>query len=141
MRNATPPPYAFARYSTGPTLAKGETHSRVRYTAGDTASDVRTFAVPCAQRLHGEVHMGLDDGTLDIGHATTGANQWVGIQGGAASPGPVAAGDATPLSNQRIIAQVTKDWDPPNPRRTPAITVGGATLEAAGRELDKLNEW
>ncbi len=84
--------------------------------------------------------MGLDDGTLDLGHATTGANQWVGIQGGAVSPGSVG-GNAVPLSTQRIIAQVTKDWDPPNPRRTPAITVGGTTLAAAGRELNRLNEW
>jgi hypothetical protein len=85
--------------------------------------------------------MGFDDGTLNIGHATTGANQSVGIQGGAASPGPVGAGNAIPLSNQRIIARVTTDWDPPNPRRTPAITIGGTTLADAGRELDRLNEW
>lgn len=41
----------------------------------------------------------------------------------------------------RTIAKVTKDWEPPNPRRTPEIVVRGATLEEAGNALNRLREW
>lgn len=48
----------------------------------------------------------------------------------------------TPLDTTgRTIAKVTKDWDPPNPRSSPPIVVRGATLEEAGKALDKLREW
>jgi hypothetical protein len=58
--------------------------------------------------------------------------------GGADRPGPIA----TPLGTSRIIATVTKDWDPtPNPRKTPEIKVEGATLAKVFDELNKQGEW
>jgi hypothetical protein len=64
------------------------------------------------------------------------------ILGGAGLPGVLGVDEPIPLDDlQRIIAKVTKDWDPPNPRTTPAITVGGATLEQAADQLNKLSEW
>ena len=64
------------------------------------------------------------------------------ILGGGAPPGVLGADEAIPLDDiQRIIAKVTKDWDPPNPRTTPPIVIGGATLEKAAEQLDKLAEW
>ena len=59
--------------------------------------------------------------------------------GGGDAPGPIGL-DAR-RSVQRIIAAVTKDWDPPAPRTTPEIIVRGATLAAAARDLDALGEW
>src|SRR5262245_40957449 len=57
----------------------------------------------------------------------------LGIDDDAPNPIPLAA---------RIIATVTKDWEPAlNPRKAPEITVGGTTLEQAGKELDRLREW
>ena len=55
-------------------------------------------------------------------------------------PGPIGRGDAPVPLASRIIAKVTKDWDPPNSRTTPEIVVNGATL-AAARELNALPEW
>jgi hypothetical protein len=64
------------------------------------------------------------------------------ILGGGDPPGVLGVDDAIPLDTlQRIIAKVTKDWDPPNPRTTPPIVVGGATLEKAAEQLNKLPEW
>jgi hypothetical protein len=64
------------------------------------------------------------------------------ILGGGDPPGVLGVDQAIPLDDiQRIIAKVTKDWDPPNPRTTPPIIVGGATLEKAAEELNKLAEW
>ena len=57
------------------------------------------------------------------------------------SPGPIGRGDAPVPLASRIIAKVTKDWDPPNSRTTPEIVVNGATLAAAARELNTLPEW
>ncbi|WP_411726566.1 DUF922 domain-containing protein [Methyloglobulus sp.] len=57
-----------------------------------------------------------------------------------AIPGSVGS-NATTLAVQRNIASVTKDWDPPNPRTTPAITVNGKTLEKAAAALNQLSEW
>ncbi len=42
---------------------------------------------------------------------------------------------------RRIVVQVTKDWDPPQPRTTPGIVVQGRTLEEAARALNRLREW
>jgi hypothetical protein len=64
------------------------------------------------------------------------------ILGGGDPPGVLGVDQAIALDDvQRIIAKVTKDWDPPNPRTTPPITVTGATLEKAAEQLNKLNEW
>jgi hypothetical protein len=66
------------------------------------------------------------------------------VLGGGDPPGVLGIDGAVPLDAvvvPRIIAKVTKDWDPDHPRTTPAIVVGGATLEAAAKQLDKLNEW
>src|SRR3954447_13886676 len=84
---------------------------------------------------------GFSTGTLAIGQATTGFDNPVATQGGAIVPGPIGLDDPIPMDSQRIIAKVTKDWDPPSPRTTPEIVVGGKTLADAGRELDKLREW
>jgi len=54
-------------------------------------------------------------------------------------PGPLGD-DAIPLAD-RIITVVTKDWEPPSPRTTPEIVVGGTTLAQAGAALDRLEEW
>ena len=64
------------------------------------------------------------------------------VLGGGDPPGVLGADDAIPLDNlQRMIVKVTKDWDPPSPRTTPAITITGATLAQAADQLNRLNEW
>ena len=64
------------------------------------------------------------------------------VLGGGHPPGVLGVDEAIPLDDvQRIIAKVSKDWDPPNPRTTPPILVSGATLEKAADELNKLAEW
>ena len=55
-------------------------------------------------------------------------------------PGSIGS-SATPLAVQRIIAKVTKDWEPPNSRTTPAITINGKTLAEAAIALNRLSEW
>jgi hypothetical protein len=78
-------------------------------------------------------------GTEADAHPVPGDNT---VLGGGDPPGVLGVDEAIPLDDvQRIIAKVTKDWDPPNPRTTPPIVVGGATLEKAADELNKLNEW
>lgn len=57
-----------------------------------------------------------------------------------AIPGSIGS-NATALAVQRIIASFTKDWDPPNPRTTPAITINGKTLVEAAAALNRLSEW
>ena len=84
---------------------------------------------------------GLSSGTLAIGQATTSMDDPIGTQGGAVVPGPIGLDAPIPMDTQRIVAKVVKDWDPPQPRTTPEIVVGGKTLKEAGRELDKLDEW
>jgi hypothetical protein len=84
---------------------------------------------------------GFSSGTLAIGQATKGIDDPSGTQGGAVVPGPIGLDGAIPMGGQRIVAKVVKDWDPPKPRTTPEIVVGGKTLADAGRELDKLSEW
>lgn len=55
---------------------------------------------------------------------------------------PVTGLDAPiPMTTDRIITEVKTDWDPPRPRSTPEIVVGGKTLEAAATALNKLSEW
>lgn len=55
---------------------------------------------------------------------------------------PITGLDAPiPLTNDRIINAVTKDWDPPSPRGTPEIVVHGRTLAAVLTQLDRLAEW
>jgi hypothetical protein len=64
------------------------------------------------------------------------------ILGGGAPPRVLGVDEAIALDSiQRIISKVTKDWDPPNPRTTPPIVVGGATLEKAAEQLNRLSEW
>jgi hypothetical protein len=47
-----------------------------------------------------------------------------------------------PLSDQRKITRVSKDWgDPPTPTVTNTPTIGGTTLKEALAELQKLSEW
>jgi hypothetical protein len=57
------------------------------------------------------------------------------------SPGPTGRRDAPVPLASRIIAKVTKDWDPPSPHTTPEMVVNGATLAAVARELNALPEW
>lgn len=55
---------------------------------------------------------------------------------------PITGLDApVPLSNDRIITAVTKDWDPPHSRGTPEIVVRGRTLAAVLPQLERLAEW
>ena len=55
---------------------------------------------------------------------------------------PVTGLDAPiPLTTDRMITAVTKDWDPPQPRGTPEIVVRGRTLAEVADALNRLNEW
>ena len=64
------------------------------------------------------------------------------VLGGGHPPGVLGVDEAIALDDiQRIIAKVTKDWDPPSPRTTPPIVVGGTTLAQAAEQLNKLAEW
>jgi hypothetical protein len=66
----------------------------------------------------------------------------IDVLGGGDAPGILGLDGAIPLDDiQRIIAKVEKDWDPPNPRTTPAILVGGTTLAQAADALNLLPEW
>ena len=77
-------------------------------------------------------------GTEADAHATSGDDD---VLGGGNPPG-VLGDEVIPLDDlQRMITKVTKDWNPPNPRTTPGIVIGGATLAAARAKLDRLNEW
>lgn len=60
---------------------------------------------------------------------------------GSTLPGPIGVDPAIPMTGERIITVVTRDWVPPNPRTTPAITIGGRTLAEAAQALNRLNEW
>ncbi len=61
--------------------------------------------------------------------------------GGADPAGPIGLDARGSQAVQRIIATVTKDWDPPAPSNAPEIVAGGATLKDAARALDALSEW
>jgi hypothetical protein len=54
---------------------------------------------------------------------------------------PIGSDSPVPLQVQRIIARVTKDWEPPNPRTTPAIVVNGQTLQQVADQLNAMEEW
>jgi len=87
----------------------------------------------------GGVRVGILGTDADARDASGGSGD---ILGGGDPPGVLGVGDAIALDDiQRIIAKVTKDWDPPTPRITPPIVVGGATLEKAAEQLNKLAEW
>ncbi len=78
---------------------------------------------------------------MDVPAGTPGDDPMAPI-GGSDAAGPIGFDDnPVPLAS-RVIAIVTRDWDPtPNPRRTPEIVVNGNTLADVGRELDALGEW
>lgn len=64
------------------------------------------------------------------------------VFGGGDPPGILGGEGAIPLDDiPRIIAKVEKDWDPPNPRTSPPITVGGTTLTDAFNALNRQPEW
>lgn len=80
-------------------------------------------------------------GTQARSRATSGGGEQLDVLGAGDPPGTLGLDEPVPLDTSRIIARVTKDWDPPNPRTTPEIVVGGTTLAQAGRELDQMPEW
>src|SRR5579864_3691539 len=63
------------------------------------------------------------------------------VFGGGDAPGVLGIDDPIALDNARIIASVTKDWDPPSPNTSPEIVVNGATLAQVFGELNRLPEW
>jgi hypothetical protein len=78
-------------------------------------------------------------GTEADAHSVSGDDD---VLGGGDPPSVLGSDDVVPLDDlQRIITRVTKDWNPPSPRTTPGITVGGATLADAAAQLNRLNEW
>jgi hypothetical protein len=79
-------------------------------------------------------------GTLGMVPSSTNTQSQQGTLFNNAIPGSIGS-NATALAVQRIIAGVTKDWDPPNPRTTPAITINGKTLAEAAAALNRLLEW
>jgi Bacterial protein of unknown function (DUF922) len=86
----------------------------------------------------GGVRSGLLGNEADP-HAGSGDDD---VLGGGNPPGVLGVDGVIPLDDlQRIVTKVTKDWDPPSPRTTPAIVVGGATLQQAADQLNRLNEW
>jgi Bacterial protein of unknown function (DUF922) len=89
----------------------------------------------------GGVRVGILGTDADARPATGGGGP-IDVLGGGDPPGTLGVDDPIALDDvQRMIAKVTKDWDPPNPRTTPPIVVGGATLEKAAEQLNKLAEW
>lgn len=78
-------------------------------------------------------------GTEAEAHAVSGDDD---VLGGGDPPGVLGSDEVVPLDDlKRTITKVTKDWDPPSPRSTPAIIIGGATLAQAADQLNRLNEW
>jgi hypothetical protein len=78
-------------------------------------------------------------GTEADAHAGPGDDD---VLGGGNSPGVLGVDGLIPLDDlQRMVTKVTKDWEPPSPRTTPAIVVSGATLQQAADQLNRLNEW
>jgi hypothetical protein len=70
-----------------------------------------------------------------------GDNLSADLFGGGDPPGVLGADGTIQLdSASRIIANVTKDWDPTSPPGSPLI-VSGATIERVGRALNALGEW
>lgn len=78
-------------------------------------------------------------GTLGMDPFSTGTQSRQGTLFNNSTPGSIGS-NATPLAVKRIIASVTKDWEPPNPRTTPAITINGKTLAEAAASLNRLSE-
>ncbi|MGH8137954.1 MAG: DUF922 domain-containing protein [Steroidobacteraceae bacterium] len=90
----------------------------------------------------GGVRVGILGTEADARPASGGGSSEGDLFGGGDPPGTLGVDSAIPLDDvQRIIAKVTKDWEPPNPRSTPPIIVGGATLERAAQQLNALPEW
>src|SRR5690348_2095982 len=57
-------------------------------------------------------------------------------------PPTISGDEAVPMDGvERIVTRVTKDWEPPSPRSTPAIVVRGRTLAAVEEALNQLPEW
>ena len=57
-------------------------------------------------------------------------------------PPTISGDEAEPMDGvERIVTAVTKDWEPPNPRTTPAIVIRGRTLAAVEEALNRLPEW
>ena len=79
-------------------------------------------------------------GTLGMVPTSTNTQSQQGTLFNNAIPGSIGS-NPTALAVQRNIASVTKDWDPPNPRTTPAITINGKTLAEAAAALNRLSEW
>jgi hypothetical protein len=68
-------------------------------------------------------------------------NQSLPFGAGFEVPGPIG-GDAIPLdTSTRTVTAVTKDWEPPAPRTTPARVVQGKTLAAVFNELNANLPW
>jgi len=79
-------------------------------------------------------------GTLGMETLSSNTQSQQGTLFNNALPGSIGS-NAKALSVQRIIASVTKDWEPPNPRTTPAIIINGKTLAEATAALNRLSEW
>ena len=62
------------------------------------------------------------------------------VFGGGDPPGVLGIGGPIPLGVSRIVAKVTKDWDPPSPTTT-EIVITGKTLAQAGQQLNQQPEW
>jgi len=90
---------------------------------------------------------GIRDGVLGTqaqsGNAGRGSGGSITLDvfGGGDLPGVIGIDGPIPLDVTRVIARVTKDWDPPNPTTTPEIVITGTTLAQAGQQLDRLPEW
>jgi hypothetical protein len=79
-------------------------------------------------------------GTLGMEPFSTDTQSQQGTLFNNAMPGSIGS-TASPLAVQRIIANVTKDWEPPNPNTTPSATINGKTLAEAAAALNRLPEW
>ncbi len=79
-------------------------------------------------------------GTLGMDPTSTNAPSQQGTLFNNEIPGSIGS-NADRLAVQRIIASVTKDWEPPTPHTTPAITINGKTLTEAAAALNRLSEW
>jgi cell division septum initiation protein DivIVA len=81
-------------------------------------------------------------GTEGAAHPDRDSDLLLDVFGGGDPPGILGTEPAIPLDDiSRTIAKVEKDWDPPNPRTSPAITVGGKTLTDAFNALNRQPEW
>jgi hypothetical protein len=91
--------------------------------------------------MMGAVRVGILGTDADARPRTDG-DAPIDLMGGGGPPGILGVDGAVALDDtQRTILKVVGDWDPPSPRRTPAIVVAGATLARAFDELNRLPEW